>query len=177
MTSTSSATYCYKHSNRETALRCNRCDNYICPSCAVLTPTGYRCKDCIREQKKVYDTAKIQDYVLAFIVAGVLSYIGSLIAQYIGFFLFYLTLIVAPGAGFLIAEAVRRVVNRRRSTALFRVATLAVVLGGLLVVVDDLTFFILSGDPSFLYSLLWPGIYVVLAAGTTYAGLSGIRFR
>jgi len=173
MTSTSSATFCYKHSDRETALRCNRCDNYICPSCAVSTPTGYRCKDCIREQKKVYDTAKAQDYVLAFVVAGVLSYLGSLIAQYIGFFLFF----VAPGAGFLIAEVVRRVVNRRRSTVLFRVATLAVVLGGLLVAVDDLFFFFLSGNPSFLYGLLWPGIYVVLAAGTTYAGLSGMRFR
>ncbi len=173
MTSTSSATFCYKHADRETVLRCNRCENYICPSCAVLTPTGYRCKDCIREQKKVYDTAKPQDYVLAFVVAGVLSYLGSLIAQRIGFFLFF----VAPGAGFLIAEVVRRVVNRRRSTALFRVVTLAVVLGGLPVMLNDLLFLFLSSDPSFLLGLLWPEIYIVLAAGATYAGLSGIRFR
>jgi hypothetical protein len=143
----------------------------------VLTPTGYRCKDCIREQKKVYDTAKAQDFVFAFIVAAVLSYLGSLIANAIGFFLFYLTLLVAPGAGLLIAEVVRRVVNRRRSTALFRVATLAVVLGGLPVILDDLYFFFLSSNPGFLYGLLWPGIYIVLAAGATYAGLSGIRFR
>jgi hypothetical protein len=177
MKSTSSATFCYKHPDRETVLRCNRCDNYICPSCAVLTPTGYRCKDCIREQKKVYDTAKVQDYFLAFMVAAVLSYLGSLIAQYIGFFLFYLTLIVAPGAGFVIAEVVRRVVGRRRSTALFRVATLAVVLGGLPVILDDLLYLILYRDPSYLFGLLWPGIYIVLAAGATYASLSGIRFR
>ena len=75
MTTDTTTNYCYKHPNRESNLRCNRCDTYICTSCAVLTPTGYRCKDCIREQKKVYDTALIQDYVLAVVIAGVLAYI------------------------------------------------------------------------------------------------------
>ncbi len=42
---------------------------------------------------------------------------------------------------------------------------------------NDLLFLFLSSDPSFLLGLLWPGIYIVLAAGATYAGLSGIRFR
>jgi hypothetical protein len=174
MTSTtSSATVCYNHPDRETGLRCNRCDNYICPSCAVLTPTGYRCKDCIREQKKVYDTAQVQDFLFAFIVAAVLSFIGSLIVQVIGFFI----LLVAPGAGYVIAEAVRRVINRRRSKLLFQVATGAVVLGGLPVMFDDILYLFITGDFSFLFGLLWPGIYIVLAAIATYTRLSGIQLR
>ncbi|MGD8455656.1 MAG: hypothetical protein PVF83_04660 [Anaerolineales bacterium] len=177
MTSTASPNTCYRHPNRETNLRCNRCDRYICPACAKRTPTGYRCPDCIKEQQKVFDTARPQDYILAFIVAAVLSYIGSLIVQAVGFFLIYLVILVGPSAGFIIAEAVRRVVSRRRSKILFQIATLGVVLGGSIVMLDDLYYFITFHDLSFLYGLLWPGIYIVLAAGSTYAGLSGIRFR
>lgn len=171
MTSTSPANYCYKHPNRESNLRCNRCDKYICPSCAVLTPTGYRCQDCIREQKKVFDTAQIQDYVFAFVLASVLSYIGSVIVQFIGFFILF----VGPLAGILIAEAVRKVVNRRRSKTLFQVVTAAVVLGGALIILDDLLLIFLGGGFGFMFNLLWPAIYIVMAASTTYVRLSGIQ--
>ena len=51
-------------------LRCNRCERPICTECAVLTPTGYRCKECVRGQQKVFDTAKWFDYPLAIIVGG-----------------------------------------------------------------------------------------------------------
>jgi hypothetical protein len=177
MTATTSPNTCYRHPDRETNLRCSRCDKYICASCARRTPTGYRCPDCIKEQQKVFNTARPQDYVLAFIVAGVLSFIGSLIVQVIGFFLIYLILLIGPGIGFVIAEAVRRVVRRRRSKALFQVATLGVVLGGAITMLDDLYLLIITQNPASLFGLLWPAIYIVLAAGSTYAGLSGIRFR
>jgi hypothetical protein len=175
MTTTTSENVCYKHTNRDTNLRCNRCENYICPSCAVLTPTGYRCKDCVRNQGKVFNTAKATDYVLAFVVAGGLSFVGGLIAGGIGFF--YLTILIGPVAGGIIAEAVRRVVRRRRSKALFRTVVVAVILGGLAVMLDDLLFFFLYQEFGFLYGLLWPGIYTVLAAITTYARLSGFEIR
>jgi len=47
--------YCYVHPDRETLLRCNRCERPICQSCAVLTPTGYRCKECVRGQQKIFE--------------------------------------------------------------------------------------------------------------------------
>ena len=50
--------YCYVHPNRPTSLRCNRCERPICAECAVRTPTGYRCPECIRSQQKIFDTAK-----------------------------------------------------------------------------------------------------------------------
>ena len=73
MTEETTTLYCYVHPNRETGLRCNRCERPICADCAVLTPTGYRCRECVREQKKVFDTAEWYDYLLGFVVAVVLD--------------------------------------------------------------------------------------------------------
>ncbi|TES91471.1 MAG: hypothetical protein E3J88_02450 [Anaerolineales bacterium] len=173
MTSTPPATYCRIHPGRETGLRCNRCDKYICASCAVRVPTGYRCKECIREQSRVYDSAQVQDYILAFVVASILSFIGSLIAQMIGFFILF----IAPMAGMVISEAVRKVVNRRRSKTLFQVATIAVVLGGLPMILDELFLLLMGGGVGMLLGMLWPGIYIFLAASSTYVRLSGIQLR
>ena len=49
----------------------------ICSECAVLTPTGYRCKECVRGQQKVFDTARWIDYPLAIVIAGVLLLSGQ----------------------------------------------------------------------------------------------------
>lgn len=170
---TTSTNYCYRHPDRETGLRCNRCDKYICGSCAVRTPTGYRCTECIREQKKVFDTAQVQDYVLAFIVAGVISFFGGLVLSRLGFFVFFLS----PFAGIAAAEAVRWVVQKRRSTTLFQIATAGVVVGGLVLILDDLFFLFVIREPGILIGLLWPAIYILIAAGTAYTRLSGIQLR
>ena len=50
-------TYCHNIPTVETALRCNKCGEYICPKCAVRTPTGYSCKSCISNQQKVFDNS------------------------------------------------------------------------------------------------------------------------
>jgi hypothetical protein len=60
---------------------------------------------------------------------------------------------------------------------LFITATAGVVVGGLLTSLPALGFFLISFDFRLLISLLWPGIYVVMAAGTTYARLAGIQIR
>jgi hypothetical protein len=121
----------------------------------------------------VYDSAQVQDYILAFVVASILSFIGSLIAQMIGFFILF----IAPMAGMVISEAVRKVVNRRRSKTLFQVATIAVVLGGLPMILDELFLLLMGGGVGMLLGMLWPGIYIFLAASSTYVRLSGIQLR
>ena len=62
--STTGTLYCYVHPNRETSLRCNNCNRPICASCAVRTPTGYRCRECVKGQQKTFDTSEWYDYVL-----------------------------------------------------------------------------------------------------------------
>ena len=168
------ALYCYVHPQRETLLRCNRCERPICQSCAVLTPTGYRCKECVKGQQKIFDTARWWDYPLAFITAGVLSYFGSLVAGLFGFFVIF----IAPVAGMIIAEAVRFVVRRRRSKLIPIVAVVATLLGGLFVPAANMIFALLNyyvDAGSGLMGLLWPAVYAILAASTVYYRLKGIR--
>ena len=63
--------YCYVHPNRATTLRCNRCERPICAEDAVLTPTGYRCRECIRSQQRIFDTALWYDYITAFVSSAI----------------------------------------------------------------------------------------------------------
>ncbi len=166
--------YCYNHPDRETMLRCNRCERPICTACAVLTPTGYRCKECVRGQLKVFDTAQWVDYPLAMIVAGVLSFLGSVASSYLGFFSIFL----APIVGVVLAEAVRWVVHRRRAKLLFQLATGAAILGALPIPLIALMGVLFGGGRGFnLFGLLWPGIYLFFVASTVYYRLSGIQIR
>ena len=165
--------FCAVHTGRETSLRCNRCEKPICSQCAVLTPTGYRCQECVRSHRKVFDTAQWYDYPIAFVTAGVLAYFGSYIVSWIGFF----TILLAPVAGTIIAEAVRFLVKKRRGNWLFQLAALGIVLGSLPRLLPPLVLLLLGGGTNLnlLLSLLWPAIYTILATSTAYYRLSGIR--
>ena len=178
--SESAPTYCYRHPDRETGLRCNSCDRHICASCAVHTPTGYKCKDCIRERNQnfiqAYTTTNWYDYLIAPLVAGFLGYLGTLLSSLVGFFIFFL-LILGPLAGMYIARAVQWAVQRRRSKYLPLVATAAMVIGGLLTQLNTLIFFFFTREIAVLGSLLWPIIFIFLAATTTYMRLAGIQLN
>lgn len=162
---------CYRHPDRETSLRCNRCERPICVSCAKRTPTGYRCPECLREQAQVFVTAQIQDYIVGFLVAAVLSAIASVVLANLGWFILFLS----PLAGGLIAEVVRRAVGRRRSPVLFRLAAAGVALGGLVPLLPSLFFLLMGGGVGMLFAALWPLVYILLATSACYASLAGIQ--
>lgn len=173
--------YCANHPQRETSLRCNRCEKPICPECAVLTPTGYRCKECVRGHQRVFNTATSIDYVLAFITAAALSYVGSLITGFLGFF----TLILAPLAGVVIAEAVRYVIRKRRSPGLFLMAAIATALGSLPRLILPVLSVILSlsspNSVSFLggagLTIIIRLVYTILVTSSMYYRLTGSRLK
>ena len=168
--------FCANHPDRETSLRCNRCEKPICPQCAVLTPTGYRCKECVRAQQKVFDTTLWYDYPVAVIAAGGLSYLGSLLALRLGFF----TIFLAPGAGMVIAGVVRALVRRRRGKRLYVATTLAAALGSLPYLLLALLFTIgglSQGNLAGFFSLLWQGVYTFMVTSTVYYRISGIQLR
>jgi len=166
---------CYIHSNRETLLRCNRCEKPICTECAIQTPTGYRCPQCVRGQQNIFNTAKVGDLILAPLIAIVLSFAGSYIVSLLGFF----TLILAPFVGTVIAGAVRQISGRRRSKTLVRLTTAAVVVGSLpLLAMDILPLMagVRYGQIN-LYSiipLIYQVAYTVLSTGSFYYRMAGI---
>lgn len=171
---------CYRHPDRETRLRCNRCEKPICSECAVLTPTGYRCKDCIRSQQKIFETNITRDYFAAFMISTVLGYAGSFVVQFLGFF----SLFLAPVAGMIIAETIRWAVRRRRSKKLFQISVIGTVLGSLPMLLLSLLGVLgvvlggsLGAAGMGLIGLIFQGIYTFLVTGTVYSRLSGIQIR
>lgn len=157
-------------------LRCNKCGRPITPAEAIQTPTGYRCPECVRQQQKVFDTSKPLDYLWGFLIAFVLSLIGSLLTSWIGFF----TFLLAPAAGTGIAEAVRAVIKKRRSKRLFRLVSAAIILGGApMILITALRLLINLGAGSFrilgLLPLGYQVLFLVMAVPSAYYRLSGSR--
>jgi len=154
--------YCANHPSVETSLRCNKCGKPICARCAVRTPTGYRCRECVRGLMKTFDTAKWYDYLLGAGTALILGLIASFLASLVS------GLIGSPSAGMLIAEAVRLVTRKHRSKALFFTVATAMVVSALPVIIIHL----LRLD---IFSLIFQGIYLFIATPVVYTRLSGIQ--
>ena len=158
--------YCANHPQTETMLRCNRCEKLICAKCAQLTATGYRCKECVRGQQKTFETAEAIDYPIAFVVAAVLSFIGSLIAPRLSFFV----IILAPIAGTIVGEAVRFSIRKRRANSLFITAAAGALIGSLPGLIGKIIYLDLLG-------MLWYGIYAFIITTTVFYRLKGLVFK
>jgi hypothetical protein len=171
MIETPAPTYCANHPGVETTLRCNKCGKLICARCAIRTPTGYRCRECVRGQQKIFVTAEWIDYLLGFGTAFILGLIASFLASLISrlsFIGWILVVIGSPTAGIFIAEALRAVTRKHRSRALFITISAAVVLSALPVILLHL----LSFD---IFTLIFQGIYLFIAVPVIYTRLSGIQ--
>jgi hypothetical protein len=171
--------FCAYHPSRPTTLRCNRCGNPICTACAVRTPVGYRCKTCVRQQQKVFETAQWYDFMVAFLVAAVLIGVGSILSSIIGFFI----LIAAAFVGSITARAVIWAVRRRRSRYLWLAAAAGGIAGCLptllVTALPMLGLFFGYGIEYVLSSiveLLWPFGYMLVAVSLMTASIKGIRF-
>lgn len=164
----SGLTYCYRHPQIQTGLRCNRCNKPICPKCARRTPVGFRCPDCIREQEEKYYSGGNLDYVIAGVIALPLALIAAALFTFVlnsfGLFTILIGLFVAPAVAGFIAEAVRWGVGKRRSRYLGHVVAGSVILG----TVPFLLFMLFMGN---FFGLLAPGIFVFLGTATVMARL------
>jgi tetratricopeptide (TPR) repeat protein len=152
--------YCANHPTVETVLRCNRCGKPICTRCAVQTPVGYRCRECVGQQQSIFYSGGSLDYViggaLALVLSGVASYLMTLLGAW------FFALILGPAAGIGIAEAVRFGVRRRRSRYLWTVVAVAMVVGAL----PALLLALFS-----LWRLITLGLFLLLAVSAASARL------
>lgn len=115
--------FCYRHPDRETRIRCGRCDRPICTRCAMQGPVGFRCKTCGTLVNDPLTTIRPVQGALGVAISFGLGLVTAYIAGRIGFF----SIIVSFIAGGLIAEAVTRVVGWKRGTTF-----LVILLGGII---------------------------------------------
>ena len=178
--------YCANHPQIETTLRCNRCEKPICSKCAVHMSTGYRCKECVNQQKKTFDNAIWSDYLLGFIVAAILSGIASAVVGFISnWFYGFGVLLFAPFAATLIVRGAQAATSRRRSRSLFITIALGVLAGGLPAILGGISTLLLLFNPEYagmfsfwlLLPFIWQVVYLFITTPAVYAGLSGFRLK
>jgi len=161
--------YCAYHPGRETVLRCNRCDKPMCVECAVQTPVGYRCRECVKQQRAVYYNSRPMDVPLGALIAlgsgVILGMLAYLLLGMLGFFGLIAALFVGPPVGGLVAEVIRRALQKRRSQTLKWLAPLMFVAGVLLI---GFLFFGGLGGILARWTVL---VFAGLAASTLYARL------
>jgi hypothetical protein len=124
-------TYCEVHPDRETALRCNKCARLMCAECAVSTPVGYRCRECVRGIRQKFYTAEPSDYLRVALVCAAACGIATGIVGIVRIPLLFLLLLGLPLGG-AIAELTVRAVNKRRGEHIDRTAAAGAAAGGLI---------------------------------------------
>ena len=117
------AMYCYRHPDRETYVRCGRCDRPICTRCAMQGPVGFRCKNCGTLANDPLTTIAPTQAVLGTAVAIAGGVVIGLITGGLGWF----TIFVSFFAGGVTSEAVIRITGYKRGPWM-----LAIVFGGIL---------------------------------------------
>lgn len=122
--------YCAVHPERDTELRCNRCDRYMCIECAVRTPVGYTCKECVRGQEDKFFEGTTIDYIVVALVAIMGGAGGGFVMGLVGGF-FWLSFIIAPTIGASIAQLALSVTGRRRGRQTGYICAGGVFIGGL----------------------------------------------
>jgi len=164
--------HCYYHPDPETRLRCNKCGKPICTECAVRTPVGYRCPDCVREVQDKFYTADSGDIIKGAIVAfvgGLLVGVATwLLILFLGRFLFFgflAAFFLGPALGGGVAELVRRAMGKRRARNFPIIGDIAFLVGIFLVAFPSGLFFM-----SFI-SIGMAALLIILAASTFYARL------
>jgi membrane associated rhomboid family serine protease len=50
---------CYRHPDRETWIRCQRCERPICPDCMKSAAVGFQCPSCVKEGARTVRQAKL----------------------------------------------------------------------------------------------------------------------
>ena len=166
--------YCVNHPDVETYLRCNKCGRPICPKCAVQTPVGYRCRDCVRAHQQVfYADFRPTYYLVVAAVALPLALVAGWLIPSLGWY----AVILGPLVGVGISEAARWAIQRRRGQYTWLVLCGCIVLGALpRLVLSLVSLFTLAVNPAGgvyytggLMRLVWTIVYVVAAVGAAYA--------
>jgi hypothetical protein len=162
--------YCYRHPKSETYVRCGRCDQPICPRCAVQGPVGFRCRQC-----GLVKNASIRDFSPRQLALGIgATFGGGALLGYLGGQIGFYSIFVSFFAGAFIAEGAVRFTGLKRGPVMRTIVYGGLLAGFLLGAAVQLTTFLNSipVDPEFPveYWLQQMLPYVAIGAGAALAG-------
>lgn len=120
--------YCYRHPDRETWVRCGRCDQPICTRCAMQGPVGLRCKTCGKPSRDPLTAMSARQLAFGAGIALAGGIVGGAIGVQAGYFF---AIILGPFAGGLICEAVMRVTGYKRGPKMYLIVGGGIVAGAL----------------------------------------------
>jgi hypothetical protein len=120
--------YCYRHPERETFVRCGRCDQPICMGCAMQGPVGLRCKTCGKPARDALASLRPSQVAIGLLVAAGLSAVVGYFGAQFGWFM----IVVGFFAGSVIAEALDRTIGIKRGPRILAIAVTGILVGGLI---------------------------------------------
>jgi hypothetical protein len=169
----SGALRCYRHPERETWVRCGRCDRPICPRCAMQGPVGFRCRDCGRPAHDPLTSFTPLQLIGGLTLATTAGTVAGLLAGRIGFFVIFL----AWFGGIFIADLLTRFVGYKQGPVMVGILFGGVLLGAAIAFGIETATFVASmegvpggAEPFLGQYLVDQGLWAALAAAITAAG-------
>ena len=130
---------CYRPPERETYMRCGRCDRPICTKCGLQGPVGFRCRDCGQlAHDRLTSFTPLQVLTVLGLGAGIAA-ASTLVGGQLGYF----GLLLGFFAGTLTAELSNRMIGYKRGPVMIGLMSVGIVLG--VVVGSVLDAFLLLG--------------------------------
>ena len=173
---------CYRHPDRETLVRCGRCDQPICMACSLQGPVGWRCKECGKPPRDLLTILTPRQLSLGLAVALGAGTLAGLAGLRVGFLL---SLCIGPVIGAVIAQGVMRATGYKRGRWPLALAITGIV-GGVLLA-SAVSYLALTGAlPAeiagqgvmmslFVGDLTSAAVYVAAASIGAYARLGRLR--
>jgi hypothetical protein len=119
--------YCYRHPDRETWVRCGRCEQPICMGCAMQGPVGLRCKSCGKPVRDALTSmTPIQVLAAALLATGAGLVVGYLSLQF-GWF----GLVVAFFAGRITVDVIDRAIGTKRGLKMLALVAVGLLVGAM----------------------------------------------
>jgi hypothetical protein len=123
------AARCTWHPDRETLLRCTRCNKPMCTQCAHQHPVGMRCRECFRELRSpLYKVSPLQ-YLGACAASAAASALAAMALGYASAYFCWLAFFLAYAAGNMVADAASWGAGRKRGRGVAIAAAVGLLVG------------------------------------------------